>query len=103
METLHFSGRFKYLGNLFQHSFPFLRVFPPHSGDHAGIKMSFEDYSAHLIKRRLHRLDLADHIYAVGILLVPDVEKQLMHIRIWWNNNMAHSVVLLLKGFRVLF
>ena len=39
----------------------------------------------------------------VDIHLVPDVEKQLMYVRIWWNNKMAHSVVLPLQGFRVHF
>jgi hypothetical protein len=35
--------------------------------------------------------------------LVPDEGKQLMHIRIWWNRNMVHSVSLPLQGFRVHF
>lgn len=39
----------------------------------------------------------------VDIHLVPDATKQLMHIRIWWNNKMVHSVVLPLQGFRVHF
>ena len=39
----------------------------------------------------------------VDIHLVPDIEKQLMYVRIWWNNKMAHSVVLPLQGFRVHF
>jgi len=39
----------------------------------------------------------------VDVHLVPDEGKQLMHIRIWWNNKMVHSVALPLQGFRVHF
>jgi hypothetical protein len=39
----------------------------------------------------------------VDVHLVPDETKQLMHIRIWWNNNMVHSISLPLQGFRVHF
>jgi len=39
----------------------------------------------------------------VDVHLVPDEAKQLMHIRIWWNNKMVHSVSLPLLGFRVHF
>lgn len=39
----------------------------------------------------------------VDVHLVPDEGKQLMHIRIWWNCKMAHSVSLPLQGFRVHF
>lgn len=39
----------------------------------------------------------------VDVHLVPDVTRQLMHIRIWWNNKMVHSVSLPLQGFRVHF
>ena len=39
----------------------------------------------------------------VDVHLVPDVTKQLMHIRIWWNDKMVHSVSLPLQGFRVHF
>jgi len=39
----------------------------------------------------------------VDVHLVPDVAKQLMHIRVWWNNKMVHSVSLPLQGFRVHF
>lgn len=35
--------------------------------------------------------------------LVPDMDKQLMHVRIWWNAKLAHSVSLPLKDFRVHF
>jgi len=35
--------------------------------------------------------------------LVPDENKQLMHIRIWWNKKMVHTVSLPLHGFRVHF
>jgi hypothetical protein len=37
----------------------------------------------------------------VDIHLVPDVPKQVMEIRIWWNAKMAHAVALPLDGFRV--
>lgn len=39
----------------------------------------------------------------VDIHLAPDVAKQVMEIRIWWNNKMVHSVALPLEGFRVHF
>ncbi|MEW6718063.1 MAG: hypothetical protein AB1345_11255 [Chloroflexota bacterium] len=39
----------------------------------------------------------------VDVHLVPDDAKQLMHIRIWWNDKMVCSVVLPLQGFRVHF
>jgi hypothetical protein len=37
----------------------------------------------------------------VEIHLVPDTAKQVMEIRIWWNDRMVHSVALPLEGFRV--
>jgi len=39
----------------------------------------------------------------VDVHLVPDEAKQLMNIRIWWNDKMVHSVSLPLHGFRVHF
>ncbi len=39
----------------------------------------------------------------VDIHLVPDLPKQLMHIRIWWESHFVHSVDLPLGGFRVHF
>lgn len=39
----------------------------------------------------------------VDVHLVPDEIRQLMHIRIWWQNNLVHSVSLPLQGFRVHF
>jgi len=39
----------------------------------------------------------------VDIHLVPDVTRNLMEIRIWWNDKMAHSVSLPLNEFRVHF
>jgi hypothetical protein len=39
----------------------------------------------------------------VDVHLVPDVARQWMHIRIWWNYKMVHSVSLPLQGFRVHF
>ena len=39
----------------------------------------------------------------VEIHLVPDTAKQVMEIRIWWNDKMVHSVALPLEGFRVHF
>ena len=37
----------------------------------------------------------------VDLHLVPDTVKQLMNIRIWWNNKLVHFVCLPLQGFRV--
>jgi len=39
----------------------------------------------------------------VDVHLVPDESNQLMHIRIWWNNKMVHSISLPLLGFKVHF
>ena len=39
----------------------------------------------------------------VDVHMVPDDTKQLMHIRIWWNGTMVHSLSLPLHGFRVHF
>ena len=39
----------------------------------------------------------------VDIHLVPDTIKQVMHLRIWWNDKMVHSVALPLQGFPVHF
>lgn len=39
----------------------------------------------------------------VDVHLVPDLTKQLMHIRIWWKDEMVHSMSLPLHGFRVHF
>ena len=39
----------------------------------------------------------------VDVHLVPDETRQLMHIRIWWNGKMVHSLSLPLQGFRVHF
>jgi len=40
---------------------------------------------------------------SVDIHLIPDPERENMHIRIWWNQMMVHSVDLPLSGFRVHF
>ena len=40
---------------------------------------------------------------AVDVHLVPDETRQLMHIRIWWNDKMVHSLSLPLQGFCVHF
>jgi transposase len=37
----------------------------------------------------------------VDVHLVPDETKQLMHVRIWWNAKLAHSLTLPLQGFSV--
>ena len=37
----------------------------------------------------------------VDIHMIPDTTKQVMEIRIWWNETMVHSVDLPLQGFRV--
>jgi len=39
----------------------------------------------------------------VDVHMVPDIDKLVMHIRIWWNEQMVHSLSLPLKGFRVHF
>ena len=58
------------------------------------------------------RISLFNHIIEVPnvplredveIHLTPDEPEQLMHIRIWWNKNMVHSLSLPLQGFRVQF
>lgn len=56
------------------------------------------------------RISLFNHIIEVpnvplyeqvDIHLVPDTLKQTMHVRIWWNDQMVHSVTYPLKGFTV--
>lgn len=37
----------------------------------------------------------------VTIHLIPNINKELMHVRIWWNNKLVHRVNLPLHGFRV--
>jgi hypothetical protein len=37
----------------------------------------------------------------VDVHMIPDTAKQIMEIRIWWNDKMVHSVALPLQGFRV--
>jgi len=37
----------------------------------------------------------------VDVHMVPDDTNQLMHIRIWWEGNMVHSLSLPLGGFQV--
>jgi hypothetical protein len=39
----------------------------------------------------------------VDIHLIPNLAKQSMHIRIWWNKKLIHSLDLPLHGFRVHF
>ena len=39
----------------------------------------------------------------VDVHMVPDTAKQVMHIRIWWNKKMVHSLALPLEGFSVHF
>ena len=39
----------------------------------------------------------------VDVHMVPDTAKDVMHIRIWWKEEMVHSVSLPLKGFKVHF
>lgn len=39
----------------------------------------------------------------VDVHMVPDTAKDVMHIRIWWKEEMVHSVLLPLQGFRVHF
>jgi len=39
----------------------------------------------------------------VDIHMIPDIPKQLMHIRFWWNSSFVHSVDLPLDGFSVHF
>lgn len=37
----------------------------------------------------------------VAIHMVPDIDKQVMELRLWWNDKMIHSLSLPLEGFRV--
>jgi hypothetical protein len=37
----------------------------------------------------------------VDIHLAPDTQKQIMHVRIWWNDKMVHSITVPLREFRV--
>ena len=39
----------------------------------------------------------------VDVHLVPDMEKNTMQVRVWWQGAPAHSVDLPLDGFRVRF
>jgi hypothetical protein len=39
----------------------------------------------------------------VDVHLIPDLDKERMKIRIWWNNQMVHSIVLPIQNFRVHF
>jgi len=40
---------------------------------------------------------------SVDVHLIPDPERDHMHIRIWWDQMMVHSIDLPLRGFRVHF
>ncbi len=78
-------------------------------------------YSSHLdifclretrIINAYRRISLFNHIIevphvplreSVDIHLVPDLEREIMHIRIWWKQQLVHSVDLPLNGFRVHF
>lgn len=37
----------------------------------------------------------------VELHLVPDLTKEVMEIRLWWNRKMVHSVSYHLQGFRL--
>jgi hypothetical protein len=39
----------------------------------------------------------------VDIHLIPDLPREIMHIRIWWNNQLVHNLDLPIRGFRVHF
>lgn len=39
----------------------------------------------------------------VAIHMIPDTVKQVMELRLWWNDKMVHSLSLPLQGFRVHF
>ncbi len=39
----------------------------------------------------------------VDVHMVPDLEKSMMDIRIWWSGSMVRSLTLPLDGFRVHF
>ena len=39
----------------------------------------------------------------VDVHMVPDLEKSMMDIRIWWGGSMVQSLTLPLEGFRVHF
>lgn len=42
------------------------------------------------------RVDLREH---VDVHMVPDIRKNVMEVRLWWQDKMVHSVVLPLDGF----
>ena len=37
----------------------------------------------------------------VDIHMIPDILKKTMELRIWWNDQLVHSLTLPLEGFRV--
>lgn len=39
----------------------------------------------------------------VDVHMIPNIEKRVMELRIWWNEKMVHSLSLPLQGFRVHF
>lgn len=39
----------------------------------------------------------------VNVHLIPDTDRKIMHIRIWWNNQLVHNLDLPIQGFRVHF
>lgn len=39
----------------------------------------------------------------VDVHLIPDTDRNVMHIRIWWHNQMVHALVLPIQDFRVHF
>lgn len=39
----------------------------------------------------------------VDIHLIPDTDRKIMHLRIWWNNQLVHTLDLPIEGFRVHF
>jgi hypothetical protein len=40
---------------------------------------------------------------AVDVHLIPDINREIMQIRIWWNDQLVHSLDLPIHGFRVHF
>jgi hypothetical protein len=39
----------------------------------------------------------------VDVHLIPDPQREIMHIRLWWNDHLVHTLDLPIRGFRVHF
>lgn len=59
--------RFEDFQHFFEHPLAFGGVFALDGGDDAGFQMGVQDLGANFVESRLHSLNLADDVYAVGI------------------------------------